>query len=126
MIPLKIALATTLIASVTCAEGNAKMGKKTFRKCESCHSLESGENKVGPSLYSIFGREAGTEQGFKYSQAMANATFIWNEKSLNNYLENPKKYLRGTKMTFNGLKKQSQRDNVIEYLKNTTGFDQTQ
>ena len=57
---------------------------------------------------------------------MANATSIWNEKSLNNYLENPKKYLRGTKMTFNGLIKQSQRDNVIVYLKNTKGFDQTQ
>ena len=109
--------AFTALATASFAEGDPEKGKKTFRKCKSCHAVDDGKNKVGPHLFGIYGREAGAVEGFKYSKALKEAGIVWNSETLNRYLENPKKYLKGTKMSFAGLKKQSQRDDVIAYLK---------
>ena len=112
-----LVLVLTVFAVAAFAQGDPKKGKKTFRKCKSCHALEVGRNKVGPTLYGVYGSVAGKVDGFKYSKAMASSGIIWDEAALNGFLENPKKYLPGTKMSFSGLKKKSQRENVIAYFK---------
>ena len=110
-------LLLTVFAVAAFAQGDPEKGEKTFRKCKSCHALEVGKNKVGPTLYDIYGSVAGKVKGFKYSKAMASSDIIWEEEALNGFLENPKKYLPGTKMSFSGLKKKSQRENVVAYFK---------
>ena len=110
-------LLLTVFAVAAFAQGDPERGEKTFRKCKSCHALEVGKNKVGPTLYDIYGSVAGKVKGFKYSKAMASSDIIWEEEALNGFLENPKKYLPGTKMSFSGLKKKSQRENVVAYFK---------
>jgi len=99
----------------------AEKGAKVFRKCKSCHQLGDGaKNKVGPVLTGIVGRVAGSADGFKYSKAMTAAAgngLRWDAEALSGYLEKPKKYMKGTKMSFAGLKKETDRRAIIEYLK---------
>ncbi len=97
--------------------GDAAKGKKVFNKCKACHSLKAGKKKVGPTLFEIFGRKAAAVKGFKYSSAMKKSGIVWTEETIAGYLEKPKKYLPKTKMSFGGLKKKKDRDNVIAYLK---------
>jgi len=100
--------------------GNIELGKKVFNKCKACHALKAGKNKVGPSLYGIMDRKAGTVAGFKYSKAMKASGLTWNEEALRNYLEKPRKFVKGTRMAFSGIKKKKQMDNLIAYLKIAT------
>jgi len=113
---LAAAVAIALAAGTAQAGGDAAAGEKVFKKCKACHDMEAGKNKVGPSLAGIVGRQAGTVEGFKYSDAMANSGVVWNEDSLNQYLADPKGFMPGNKMTFSGLKKDDDRANVIAYL----------
>ena len=120
---LKLAVAALAIAlspGLALAEGDATKGKKVFKKCKACHYADKKKNKVGPYLMGVFGRKAGTIEGYKYSKAMqAKAAEIgeWDETKLDAYLTNPKKYLGGrSKMVFK-LKKEKQRANVIAFLK---------
>lgn len=99
------------------AEGDPAQGEKTFRLCMTCHVIEPGGKKIGPSLYGVVGREAGSLEGFKYSDAMANAGIVWTEENLDKYLANPREFIPGNRMAFAGLRKQEDRDNVIAYLK---------
>ena len=111
---LACALALT-VGSASAADVTA--GKKVFKKCKACHSLKPGKKKVGPSLYGIVGKKAASVKKYKYSKAMKKANITWDEKTLDAYLTKPKKFVKGTKMTFVGLKKQEDRDNVIAYIK---------
>ena len=95
-------------------------GKRVFNKCKSCHVANKEKNRVGPHLVGLFGRKSGTVEKYKYSKAMKAAGVVWNEQSLDKYLTNPKKYVKGTKMAFAGLKKKADRENVIAYLKKET------
>lgn len=124
---LKLALAGLMIAiapTIAFAEGDAKKGEKVFKKCKACHTVKKEKNKVGPHLVGIFGRAAGSVEGYKYSKAdgkgmVAKAAEIgnWDETNLDAFLTNPKKFLGGkSKMSFK-LKKEKQRANVIAYLK---------
>ncbi len=96
--------------------GDVKAGKKVFRKCKACHKLEEGKNGVGPHLAGVIGREAGAVEGFKYSKAMAGSGLTWDAETLTGFLTKPKKYLKGTKMAFNGLKKPADIENVLAYI----------
>jgi len=96
--------------------GDAKAGKKVFRKCKACHVVDAEKNKVGPHLVGIMGRASGSVEGFKYSKAMAGADLTWNAETLAGYLANPKKYMPGNKMAFGGLRKEDQIADVIAYL----------
>ena len=100
--------------------GDAVAGKKVFNKCKSCHDLEAGKNKIGPSLHGLFGRTSGSVEGFKYSDAMKNAGITWGEDTLDAYLADPKAYIPGNKMVFAGLNKEDDRENIIEYLEEAT------
>lgn len=110
--------AATPAAAVTTAAvaGDVKAGKKVFRKCKACHKLEEGKNGAGPHLVGLFGREAGSVEGFRYSKAMAGSGIVWDAETLTGFLAKPKTYLKGTKMAFNGLKKPADIENVLAYL----------
>ena len=96
--------------------GDVAAGAKVFKKCKACHYVDRKKNKSGPHLVNIVGRAAGAVEGFKYSKAMAGSGLVWDEATLAGFLAKPKKYLKGTKMSFGGLKKESDIANVIAYL----------
>ncbi|MGL4962150.1 MAG: c-type cytochrome [Inquilinus sp.] len=111
------ALALPMAAQAQDAAGDAAKGKQVFAKCQACHSLEAGTNKLGPSLHGLIGRTSGSIDSFKYSDAMKNAHLTWDEATLDKYLANPKTLVPGTKMVFPGLPKEEDRLAVIAYLK---------
>lgn len=115
-----LALTVTLMSGTALAEADLAKGEKQYNKCKACHSLEAGVNKVGPNLAGLFGREAGSVEGFKYSEAMKASGITWNEETLDAYLTKPKDFVEGTKMVFPGMKKESQRIDLIAYLKEAT------
>ena len=107
--------------SVRAAEGDASDGAEVFKKCRACHDVgPAAKNKVGPLLTGILGRQAGSIEGFNYSEANKAAGakgLVWTEGVMLKYLENPTSYMPGTKMAFAGLKDERDRLDVIAYLK---------
>ncbi len=91
-------------------------GEKVFGKCKACHKLADGENSTGPHLFNVVDREIAAIDGFGYSGAMADMGGVWGYEELNAFLLNPKGYVKGTKMSFSGLKKDADRANLIAYL----------
>ena len=108
------------LGSTSATAADLKAGKKIFKKCKACHSLKAGKKKVGPSLNDVLGKKAAQVKGFKYSKAMKKADITWDDATLDAYLTKPKKFLKGTKMAFVGLKKKKDRDNVVAYIKANT------
>lgn len=99
------------------AAGDAAAGKTLFtQKCSICHAPVEGQNKIGPSLWGVVGRKAGSLAGYSYSDAMKNANRTWDEATLSDYLTNPRQKIPGVKMIFVGLPNETDRQNVIAYL----------
>jgi len=117
----KIFMLTSLLVMITLTPAVAEdvdAGEKVFKKCKACHLVDQEKNKVGPHLVNVFGRTAGSLESFsKYSNALKDSGIVWNDDTLNGFLEKPKAYVKGTKMAFGGLKKEEDRLNVIAYLK---------
>lgn len=103
------------------ASADAAKGLKAFKKCAACHKVDAGASGgVGPNLYGIVGKDKGAVGGFAYSKAMieaATALGPWTYESLNKFLEKPKSYIPGTKMSFAGVKKEGDRADLLAYLK---------
>lgn len=97
--------------------GDTVRGQRIFAQCATCHSPEQGVNRVGPSLYGIVGRRAGSIPGFRYSAANQSSGITWTEQELFNYLQDPRARIPGTIMAFVGLRNPQQRADVIAYLK---------
>jgi cytochrome c len=102
------------------AQGDPEKGEKVFNRCKACHVVDKEQNRVGPHLVGIIGRQAGSVEGFKYSDAMKNSGKTWDEETLAAYLKDPKGYIAGNKMAFAGLKKEDEVADVIAYLKQAT------
>lgn len=97
---------------------DAERGARVFRNCTSCHTIEEGgANGTGPGLWNVVGAEKGVHAGFAYSEAMSGTGTVWGYEELDGFLEKPKSYLPGTKMNFVGIRKESDRAAVIEYLR---------
>jgi cytochrome c len=118
----RLLLFTMLIAAVPSAraadaDGDPAVGKAIFQRiCQNCHSNEIGVNKVGPSLWNVVGRQAGTVPDFQYSDAMKSNKAVWNTSSLDAYLADPRGDVHGVKMFFRGLPEAKDRGDVIAYL----------
>ncbi len=111
-----VALALMLGAGAAHADGDPAAGKEVFKKCVICHSTDENVNKLGPSLYGVVGRPSGSIADYHYSDAMKAANKVWDAKTLDVYLADPKGTVPGTKMIFAGLKDSTDRANVIAYL----------
>ncbi|MGP6086138.1 c-type cytochrome [Antarctobacter jejuensis] len=100
--------------------GDADAGEKVFRKCKACHQVgDDAKNRVGPVLNGIVGGPIAAAEGFKYSDAMVAfgaENEAWTPEILDQYLTNPRDYIPGNKMSFAGLRKEEERQNVIAYL----------
>lgn len=98
------------------AAADLEAGKKVFRKCGACHKLEDGKNGVGPHLYGVVGRDIANVDGFNYSDALTGLEGEWTVEKLSAWLENPRDFAAGNRMSFSGLKDEQDRANVIGYL----------
>jgi cytochrome c len=118
----RLLLFAMLIAAVPSAravdaDGDPAVGKAIFQRiCQNCHSNEIGVNKVGPSLWNVVGRQAGTVPDFEYSNAMKSNKAVWSISSLDAYLADPRGDVHGVKMFFRGLPEAKDRGDVIAYL----------
>ena len=111
----KAALLAALPAPYDAAD--LENGRRVFARCRSCHTItEGGPNMTGPNLHGVFGREAGTADKYNYSTAVRDADFVWDAARLDDWLENPRTFLKGTKMSFAGIPKAQDRADVITYL----------
>lgn len=117
---LKWVLAVGMIVAVPMAASaqDAEAGKAVFNKCRACHDIgEGAKNKVGPALTGVVGRKAGMVEGFNYSEAMKNSGLTWDDAALDEYITDPKKKVPGNKMVFVGVKDETDRKNLIAFLK---------
>lgn len=108
------------ISSSAAVEGDAAAGARAFRACAACHSVELNRNMTGPSLAGVSNRKAGGLASFpRYSQAIKQSGVVWNDQSLDRYLENPAAFIPGNHMTFPGIPDEMTRANIIAFLKQT-------
>ena len=103
------------------ASARVANGEKVFKKCAACHSIAKGKgNKIGPALFGVLGRQAGSLVDYKYSKAMIAHGKPWTFEEMNSFLTKPKDWVKGTKMSFAGLKNAKDRAAVILYMNENT------
>lgn len=102
--------------------GEASRGQRVFnQQCRACHTLDKGgAQTTGPNLHGVFGRKAGTAEGYASSDAMKNSGIVWDDATMAEYIGNPKGKVPGTKMVFNGVKQAGQLADLVAYLKDAT------
>jgi len=104
-------------AGLAHAEGDPAAGERVWRQCQACHVLDAEQNRVGPHLVGIFGREAGAVDGFNYSPQMAGSGIVWDDDTIAAYLADPRGYIPGNRMAFAGLRQEQQILDVIAYMR---------
>ena len=103
------------------ASTSAADGAKVFKKCAACHSIaQGGANKIGPALWNVLGRKAGSVPGYKYSKAMLAHGKPWSFEEMDGFLAKPKEWVKGTKMSFAGISSSKDRAAVILYMNKNT------
>jgi cytochrome c len=112
--------AVILLSTSALSAGDVAKGNRLFNKCKACHVVNKEKNRIGPHLVELFGRKAGSVEKFRYSKALKNSGIVWNEKTLDAFLIKPRSFVKGTRMSFAGLKKDKDRENIIAYLKAAT------
>lgn len=111
-----LAIMAAAITTHAYAAGDAKKGEVVFQRCAICHNAAKGAgSKVGPDLWGVVGRKAGTEPNFYYSPAMKNSNIVWTNDRLEAYVENPAKVVPGNRMAFAGLPDKDA-DDLVAYL----------
>lgn len=113
-----VTLAFAATAPAIAQEGDK--GERVFKKCQACHALAPGEHTdKGPSLHGIFGRKAGTAEGYAYSEAMKSASVVWSDETMDAFLADSQGVVPGNTMNFSSLRKPEDRAAVIAYLRQT-------
>jgi len=103
------------------ASTSAGDGEKIFKKCAACHSIaQGGGNKIGPALWSVLGRQVGSISDYKYSKSLIAYGKKWSIEEMDGFLTKPKDWIKGTKMSFAGLKKPKERAALILYMNQNT------
>ena len=98
-------------------DADRSRGERQAQICKACHSFnQGGPDMIGPALHGFFGKQVGSRSGFQYSEALAEADFIWTPRALDAWLAQPGRFLPGNRMTFAGVLRQSDRDDLIAYL----------
>lgn len=111
------ALLLIAISGAAVAAGDPAAGKAVFQStCSICHSVQPGQNKIGPTLFGVVGRKTGTVAGYTYSPQNQAANLTWDPATLDTYLQAPRTVIPGTKMTYAGLKDPQKRADLIAYL----------
>ena len=120
---LSLPVAVILVAgSASAQSGNEARGERLFnQQCKACHTVDKdGARTVGPNLHGLVGRKAGSTEGFSSSDAMKASGIVWDDKTLMEYLKDPKGRVPGTKMVYSGLKQEAQQADMIAFLKKAT------
>jgi cytochrome c len=113
-----VACAGLLIVPAAAAAQSVEDGQRVFNKCRACHQVgENARNLVGPVLNGLFGRKAGTIEGYQYSESNKNSGIVWDEATFREYIKNPRKMIPTTKMVFAGLNDEKEIGDLIAYLK---------
>lgn len=126
---LGLAVGITMTSGVALAQdaGDAAKGAKIFARCKACHTIEAdGPDRIGPNLHGVFGRTAGTKDSFNFSKAMTakgEEGLVWTDETMFEYLHKPSAMVPGTSMSFPGLKKDEDVNNLIAYLKQESGAE---
>ena len=117
-----VAVIAGLATEASAQSGDPARGQRIFnQQCRACHTLDKGgASTAGPNLHAVFGRKAGTAEGFAFSEAMVKSGIVWDDTTMAEYNRDPKGKVAGTKMVFNGLKQQAQLDDLVAYLKQAT------
>jgi cytochrome c len=127
-----VTLIFTALFAASCGENSGSAanaepedpGRVAFRECATCHVVQEGEaSRLGPNLFGVYGRAAGTLDDFSYSKAMQNSGIIWDDETLNAFIENPQKFLRGNRMSYPGQPDAEKRAVIIAYLKSLEPSD---
>jgi len=115
-----VALFIPMLASVALA-ADPTAGEKVFARCKICHTVQAGgPNSVGPHLHGVFGRKAGSAEGFSYSAAMKESGIAWDDETMTKYLRDPRGAIPGNKMAFPGIKNDEEMTNLLAYLHQAT------
>ncbi len=115
---LVLSAAFLLVGLGSAQAQDAAAGEKVFAQCRACHQVgESAKNAVGPVLNGLFGRKAGTVEGYNYSPANKNSGLTWDEATFRDYIKDPRAKIPGTKMVYAGLKDEQRINDLIAYLK---------
>jgi len=130
--PLPVAIALALAFAPAFAPGakaqDAAAGQRVFNQCRACHVIDAGvRSTVGPNLHGVFGRRAGTLEGFRYSANMkekGEGGLVWSEETLRPYITNPKQVVPAGSMSFPGLRNEQQVNDLIAYLRKASGAAQ--
>ena len=119
--PAMLLALSVLLAPGSGRAADATAGQAVFARCKICHTVEAGgHSQVGPNLHGVFGRKAGTAEGFAYSAAMKNSGIVWDDETMAKYLRDPKGSMPGNKMAFPGIKNDTEMADLLAYLHEAT------
>lgn len=115
------ATATAQASQPTQADDPAARGRREFNQCAICHSVREGEaSRVGPNLFGVYGRAAGALDDFAYSAALRDSDVVWDDASLDAFMENPRAFMPGNRMAYMGENDAAAREDLIAFLKTLT------